>query len=311
MSQIGFGLISEIFNRIDFGMILIDNHDKIVIWNDFVSRHCQKDPASVRGEDLFEVFPDLPRTWLNVKFRGVRQLRNISKVSWEQRPVLFNFPSGGTMLQDCDFIPVNNPGTDEVYICIIIKDVSESAKNKMELNELIKINKSLEEITNIDALTEVFNRRSILQALKDKMSEARDNAEPLYLCMFDLDHFKNINDTYGHIVGDRVLKYVSQTVSSLMKKDMLFGRYGGEEFMIILQGETLDDVLSWIDEVRSCISSGSIETREGSVKISASFGIAEFSGLMKDDLELIHSADVALYRAKKEGRNRIILYSQK
>lgn len=309
MLPIGLGLIREIFHRMDFGMILIDGSDKIVTMNDFVIRHSQLDMDDVRDENLFEVFSSLPRTWLSIKFKGVRQLQNISKVSWEQRPVLFDFSHGGTMLQNCEFIPVKDPGTGEMYICIIIHDVSEHAKDKMELKELITINKSLEEISNFDALTGIYNRRYIQQTLQDAIQERSDTGEALVLLMFDLDHFKSVNDTFGHIVGDRVLQYVADTVSSALHDNIRFGRFGGEEFMLFFNGLSVEQAMTWTEEMRIRLSEGKVETREGDVRITASFGLAEFTSGIKDDLEFIHNADVALYRSKKEGRNRVTIYS--
>lgn len=310
MSDLNLCLLTEVFNRLDLGMILIDENDEICTWNDFMTRHSRKQILDVSGRNLFSVFPGLPRKWLSIKFKGVRQLQNISKVTWEQRPVLFDFPHGGTMLQNCTFIPLIEPETQEKYLCITIQDVSIYAKDKMELNDLMLINKSLEEVSQIDALTGIYNRRFIGNALEEKICESSETNQKLVVLMFDLDHFKYVNDTYGHIVGDRVLKYVSETVSSFLMKNMTFGRYGGEEFILFFSGYSIEDVCEWTENIRIKLSEGKVETREADVYITASFGIAEFSPSIKDDLEIIHNADVALYRSKKEGRNRVSLFSK-
>lgn len=311
MSGINLNLITEMFNSIELGIILINENDEICTWNNFMTRHSRKQLSHVTGRNLFEIFPGLPKIWLTMKLRGVRQLQNISKVSWEQRPVLFDFPHGGTMLQNCTFIPIRDPVTEEKFLCITIQDVSDSAKDKIELKELIQINKSLEEISNFDALTGIFNRRYICSVLQEKVNETRGTDNQLVLLMFDLDHFKSVNDTYGHIAGDRVLQYVSETISSGLLENCEFGRYGGEEFLVYFSGYSIEDVLRWTENIRIKLSEGQVDSREDSIKITASFGIAQFNPDIKDDLELIHNADVALYRSKKEGRNRVSLFSSR
>jgi len=309
MPQVNLELMIEMFNNLDQGMILINEKNEICIWNDFMSRHSQKEMTEVAGKVIFDVFPSLPKLWLTMKFKGVHQLQNISKVSWEQRPVLFEFFHGGTMLQNCTFIPVCDRETHRKYICIKIQDVSSYAKDKLELKELLLINKSLEEISNTDALTGIYNRRHICSALKEQIHKAAELKHTLAVVMFDLDHFKSVNDNYGHIVGDRVLQNVSEIVSSSMLENSSFGRYGGEEFIIFFTRYSIEDVREWTENIRLKISQGGVESREGMVNITASFGLAEYTPKIKDDLELIHNADVALYHSKKEGRDRVSCFT--
>lgn len=308
MSEVKLSLLTELFNSIDLGIILINGHDEICMWNDFMARHSRKHLSDVAGQNLFHVFPGLPGKWLSMKFKGVRQLQNISKVTWEQRPVLFDFHHGGTMLQNCTFIPLIESDTQEKYLCITIQDVSVYARDKMELKDLILINKSLEEVSNIDALTGIYNRRYISNALKEKIVKASEMKQKLAVLMFDLDHFKIVNDTYGHIVGDRVLKNISDIVTSSLMENMTFGRYGGEEFIVFFTEYSIEDVLEWTENIRIALSEGKVESREAAVSVTASFGVAEFCTCIKDDLEIIHNADIALYRSKKEGRNRVSLF---
>ncbi|MBI9097104.1 MAG: GGDEF domain-containing protein [Spirochaetaceae bacterium] len=308
MSLVNLKLLTEMFNKIDIGMMLINEDDKICLWNSFLTRHSLKLQTDVSGQNLFDVFPSLPKLWLSMKFKGVRQLQNTSKVSWEQRPLLFEFDNGGTMMQNCSFIPVIDPETKENYICITIQDVSSHAKDKLELKEILLINKSLEEISNTDPLTGIFNRRYICEALEEQVLKASERNLKLAVLMFDLDYFKLVNDNYGHIVGDRVLKYVADTVCGSMMKNSSFGRYGGEEFILFFSGYSIRDVQDWAEKIRIKISEGAVDSREGDIHITASFGIAQYTPEIKDDLEIIHNADVAMYRSKEKGRNRVTLY---
>ena len=295
----------SIYNSVDLGLIIINEDNKIESWNSFMTHYSMLLESEVVGRDLFNLFPDLPKVWLLLKFKGVRQLQNPSKVSWEQRPTLFKFANSETMMQNCSFIPIPNTETGENLILITIQDVSDFANNKIELNELMKINKSLEEISNYDALTEIYNRRYIGNVLNIAIDKYEEN---LVVAMFDLDHFKRINDSYGHIVGDRVLKNVCKIVRENTLEGAIFGRFGGEEFLIIVEGVSLVKVTDWLEIVRSKISEGYVISDGEEVKITASFGVAEFNSDIKDDLEIIHRADTALYRSKDHGRNKITLF---
>ncbi|MGL1891109.1 MAG: GGDEF domain-containing protein [Spirochaetaceae bacterium] len=309
MSVFGLELLSEINNNIELGLIVIDSDDNICLWNSFMVNHSTIKTVDVMGKELFDVFPALPKIWLKLKLKGVRQLKNISKVSWEQRPILFEFKYGGTMLQNCSFIPISDPVTGDDYVCITIQNVSDFAKDKLDLNEMIQINRSLEEISSIDFLTEIYNRRYILEQLESKITNRDKAKDNLTLVMFDLDHFKSVNDNYGHIAGDRVLKYVSKTVSDSLLPNSLFGRYGGEEFLLIFCGNDLAEISAWVEQIRIKIHKGSVPTNENEIKVTASFGIAEFTAESKDYFETLHRADVAMYRSKNSGRNRVTLYS--
>lgn len=299
-------LLHKTLDALDQGIILIDRNDSILYWNQRVGEYTGKKLEDSKERDLFSIFPELPRKLLTIKFKGIRQLNTISTLTWEQKPALFNFPIRSEMKQNCTFIPVE----DEAHgncICITISDTTDCAQSIKELYELKEINKNLEVISNYDALTNIFNRRYILEALREQIEVIRDTKSTMMLVMFDLDHFKKVNDTYGHIVGDRVLKYVADTVSAMLLPDSFFGRYGGEEFLLFITNTTMDIVLQWTEDLRKSIHDGFVGTREGELHISASFGISTLDETIKDDLELIHKADVALYKSKEEGRNRITL----
>ena len=296
----------SIYNSVDLGLIIINENNKIESWNSFMTHYSMLPESEVVGRDLFNLFPDLPKVWLLLKFKGVRQLQNPSKVSWEQRSTLFKFANSETMMQNCSFIPITNTETGENLILITIQDVSDFANNKIELNELIEINKSLEEISNYDALTEIYNRRYIGNVLNVAIETYKKN---LVVVMLDLDHFKRINDTYGHIIGDKVLKYICRIVLDDMLEGATLGRFGGEEFLIIVKGVPLAKIMDWLEIVRYKISEGYVISDGEKVTITASFGVAEFDVEVKDDLEIIHRADVAMYRSKNSGRNKITLFS--
>ena len=160
-----------------------------------------------------------------------------------------------------------------------------------------------------DALTLIHNRGAIVHAFSAALEEARRSQEDLSVLLCDIDHFKSINDTYGHPVGDEVLREVARRLQSTIRPGDLVGRFGGEEFLCVLRNCGADLLSSRAADICEAIRSRAVQTSAGPVFVSISAGA--FS-LFPHDLSsgidpLLHKADCALYRAKKEGRNRVVL----
>jgi len=157
-----------------------------------------------------------------------------------------------------------------------------------------------------DLLTGLSNRRAVRDSLSVELARASRDRTPLGVVMVDVDHFKNVNDTYGHQAGDIVLTIVADRMRSQMRPYDLSGRYGGEEFLIVLPGCDLENTFSKADALCQFISASPIETPGGRIAVTASMGAAVLMDLDDPDLDdLIHQADLALYRAKRNGRNRV------
>lgn len=163
-----------------------------------------------------------------------------------------------------------------------------------------------------DSLTGLWNRASILayaSAELERMSALRRQTFSLLLC--DVDHFKSINDTHGHLVGDLVLKEIAARLSSSVRSHDAVGRYGGEEFLVLLRNCDVGAVAARADQIRRGISASPISGTEGHVSISVSIGAVTCTADQRElPLErLLAKADAALYRAKREGRNRAVVAS--
>lgn len=161
-----------------------------------------------------------------------------------------------------------------------------------------------------DALTGVWNRSEILETLRRELERAGRSKSATGLLMLDIDHFKNINDTYGHLTGDVVLKEVTQRIVKAVRSYDSVGRYGGEEFVIVLPGCTRDQIEHGAERIRSAVDDAPIVAKESTVAVTVSIGAAVTSeaqhGLISDT-EMLAAADSALYRAKRIGRNRTVL----
>lgn len=153
-----------------------------------------------------------------------------------------------------------------------------------------------------DSLTGFWNRRAIFEVLDGEIARCRKESKPVSILMADLDHFKNVNDTLGHLAGDTVLQAVSDCVRNGLRRHEAIGRYGGEEFLILLSGCPLDAAVRRAEAIRAAIETTPIQFGSESISVTCSFGVAECgSGCSVSDF--IAEADAALYVAKNEGRN--------
>ena len=168
----------------------------------------------------------------------------------------------------------------------------------------IKRNRMLRSRMTHDGLTGLSNHSSLLSSLRRELARAGRNKEALALILIDIDRFKKINDTYGHMVGDRVLKTLARFLEGRLRKSDLIGRYGGEELAIVLPNTLITDCMRIIDGIREDFALISHSSDFGSFRVSFSGGVAAFP-YFRTATELIWAADQALYKAKKEGRNRI------
>ncbi len=156
-----------------------------------------------------------------------------------------------------------------------------------------------------DGLTGIFNRQHFVNAAEQQLQYCRKSARQACLVLIDLDHFKLVNDTHGHAVGDRVLKRAVAACQEHLRSTDIFGRLGGEEFGIVLPECTLEQVLERTERMRLAIATAASGEDAPGIPISASFGVATITSSGYDLRQLLIDADDALYRAKREGRNRV------
>ena len=158
----------------------------------------------------------------------------------------------------------------------------------------------------IDALTGAYNRHYLRKELSTLLLAAQKNKTPMSLIMLDIDHFKRINDEYGHLAGDEVLKSTAKRLKEKLRSSDALIRYGGEEFLVLLPDTRLNNAEETAERMRELVARATLTHGGKSIQVTASFGIVEFE-LERDDIDrLLHRADQALYSAKKAGRNRVV-----
>jgi diguanylate cyclase (GGDEF)-like protein len=159
--------------------------------------------------------------------------------------------------------------------------------------------------THIDYLTGIFNRRGIFDTILPLSFLAKRNNYPIGIMMADIDHFKRVNDTYGHQTGDRILKYVAGAIKACVRSSDIAGRYGGEEFLVFLSPVDPKFLFSIAEKIRTTIDKESRQDVPVTISIGVSYGVIK-DDIEKDVEDIIKSADECLYRAKNSGRNKVV-----
>lgn len=299
--------LMDILQNIDVGLVVLDHDYKLALWNRFMQNHSGRFPSEVLGKTLFEVFPELSEDWFRHKAEPVFVLQSSTFTTWEQRPYLFHFPHyrpiTGTarfMYQNTTIIPLLDTKSQVSHICLIIYDVTDTAVNKLAQ---IEANQRLESLSRIDHLTQLYNRGHWEQCLIQEFKRFDRYHIPCSLIMLDIDHFKSVNDTYGHTVGDDVIRAVSDALRGQLRETDIAGRYGGEEFGVILTNTNGEGALEFAERLRKTVAGLSLWAGDTRVQITISLGVAEADSHTGSHHAWIEQADKALYFCKENGRN--------
>lgn len=306
-------LLSFILEKINVGVFVLDRDMTVVFWNHFMEMNSGRRAQEVVGRNLFEAFPELPKTWLEKKIQSVFLLKNFGFTSWEQRPYLFKFRhnrpvTGGVdcMRQDCTFVPVKDQDGQINHICVTLLDVTDTSIYQSQLKEA---RDRLSEASNRDGLTGVYNRRYLEQALAKEFARVKRYEGALSLIMVDIDHFKRVNDERGHLAGDEVIRRTAEILSSCIRESDTLGRYGGEEFAVLLPHTKLEGAVVLAERLRKCIAAHAVTFGNQSIPVTISVGVAELMPDTPNYEQLIQDADTALYQSKDGGRNRVTAFN--
>ncbi len=170
---------------------------------------------------------------------------------------------------------------------------------KLKAEDLVK---QLERLSVTDPLTGIYNRRMLTSCLDEEMRKSYDDGHPLTLCLLDIDHFKKVNDDYGHLCGDHVLIMLTRVIGKCLGENDLLGRYGGEEFLIIFKEQSISQALATIEKFREAMTRAQWEHGQ---PLTVSCGVSEYrKGISYS--EFVKYVDTHLYAAKEQGRNRVI-----
>ncbi|MAG76589.1 MAG: diguanylate cyclase [Colwelliaceae bacterium] len=304
--------LMEMLHNIDVGLVVLDREYNIQIWNGFMENHSGLLPREVKDKNLFSLFDEIPEDWFRRKAESVFLLKNKAFTIWEQRAYLFKFqnyrPITGTadhMYQNSTFIPLMAANGEVSHLCLIIYDVTDNATHKLELE---KANKDLALLSQTDGLTKLFNRTHWERCLRAEFKRWTRSKNPSCLVMIDIDHFKKINDEYGHVVGDETIRHISALIREQVRETDVSGRYGGEEFAILLSDTTLDNAHVFAERLRQTVEASVVKYNDIDLKYTISAGVSEINEAISTYEAWIECADAALYQSKEGGRNRVTTF---
>lgn len=164
--------------------------------------------------------------------------------------------------------------------------------------------KKLYEMGVIDPVCDIYNKRYFIERLKEEFAIAKRKGGLLSLVMFDIDYFKKINDTHGHLAGDLVLQKIGQVAKTTVRSGDILARYGGEEFVVIMREAAMEDAFRLAERIRQSLAASFIMVENKKITFTVSLGIACYESAMKEPVDLIAEADKYLYQSKSAGRNR-------
>ncbi len=261
----------------------------------------------VLGKTLGDVFPDVNVSALRRKVRQVLHLGNVAFFDASLHSYVLPFRNEqqvgrrfDLMRQNCVVTPLREDDGRRVYACLTITDQTDWVTADAALKEA---SAEIEHRSRHDALTNLFHRGYVCERLEREILRVRRHPAPLSVLLLDIDWFKSVNDTWGHLAGDEILRSVSRTLRETCRETELTGRYGGEEFVAVMPGTDEAGAQVLGERIRTAIAGLAVPWEGNDLRVTASVGVAEYAD--GDDLNrLLAKADAALYDAKGAGRDR-------
>lgn len=307
-----FHWLLDVVQSIDVGIVVLNKQYRIQVWNSFMENHSGLRPEAVRDREFFQLFPSVDETWFRHKVETVMLLNNRAFTTWEQRPYLLPFhnyrPITGTephMYQNVTLIPLASTTGVVEHVALIVYDVTDVAVNRKQSQAA---NAELQRLSRTDRLTQLWNRGYWEERLQQHFSLFRRNRHPVSLIMFDIDHFKKVNDTYGHQTGDEVIRVTADKVRQSLRETDIAGRYGGEEFGVILPDTDARGAMIYAERLREAIEASTVAAEQHHLKYTISLGVCEVNIAIRDYKNWLEASDQALYQSKRGGRNRVTMF---
>ncbi|MEM7257916.1 MAG: diguanylate cyclase, partial [Pseudomonadota bacterium] len=298
------------------GLLIINRDGEIVFSNAAFARTTGKDASELAGKNCESL------EW---------ELTNTTELPWLPLMRGGEIESGASIRLNTGYQQVSTftvnatpivARADEIRGALVtFADVTEVEIKNAELrNALVKLEKSKQEITRQneeleylatrDPLTGSLNRRSFFSGFESVFEQAKLNHTELTCIMSDIDHFKSVNDNHGHGVGDEVIKHLANVLANYARPNDLVGRFGGEEFCVVMPATTIKTAMQIAEQIRDTIEKGENTSFADKCKITASFGVASINSGSRKPNDLVDQADKALYHSKQNGRNQVTEYSQ-
>lgn len=308
-----FHWLLAIVQSIDVGVVVLDRDYCVQVWNTFMENRSGVAPKEAHSQSFFSLFPEVNEPWFRHKLESVATLGTPAFTVWEQRPYLVRFknyqPITGQedfMYQNTTLFPLRSTDSSISHFCLVIYDVTDVATNRRMLQSA---NAQLQKLSSTDRLTGLYNRGHWEDSLKVAYARHQRHGNHTSLVMFDIDHFKRINDTYGHQAGDKVIEQVAGLLREYVRDTDVAGRYGGEEFGVVLSDTDKHGATAFAERLRKAVEGLEVQHEGQGIRFTISLGVADLSQPSDGHADLIAWADQALYASKKNGRNRVSVHA--
>ena len=304
-------LYKSIFDASPDAIVMFDINYRILIASKSANEVLGFEGDCLVGENILQFFVDKESKRIEKNIRRVFNENNIGTTNYRGKK------NNNSTIYEVNSRAIKDENGNSINLVSIIRDVTQKVileelleareKQYKELaKELERKNISLSERVSIDNLTGIKNRYYFDERIKEEVDLAKRQKVSFSLLLFDLDHFKHVNDNFGHDIGDKVLKRVTDAVSKIIRSYDIFARWGGEEFVVLMPNTTEAEAVPAAEKIRKTVEDISHPDIE---KITISIGIAIWE--VDDDVDQIFvKADKALYTAKNQGRNRVIVYKK-
>lgn len=299
-------IFNQIFEMVNVGIVILDKNLNVYEWNRWMEIHSNISKKKIVGSPLFDHYPFLNNKWFLRSCKSVFAFGNFSFFSQKLHQYCFPFKPINTMnckfkfmQQNCTLGPLRDEKHQITHLYIMVQDVTEVAAYECTLVEL----------NSRDGLTGVYNRKFFESRLREEFERFKRYQTNYSLIMQDIDFFKGVNDTFGHLAGDHVLKAFASVIISRIRGADIIARYGGEEFCCLLPETPISSAQTLAEHIRKKIEDMVFEYEGLEIKITVSQGIAESDATMTSPDHILKLADEALYEAKRTGRNKIVTHT--
>jgi diguanylate cyclase (GGDEF)-like protein len=305
----------QLLDHLSIGVAVLDDSLRIVHWNRWMEEHSLLSREEVKGKHLVDFFSGLTKKGFIKKAKEVIKFGRPVFFTQKVSQYIFPFPTTRsylknnlrTMQQTVILSPMKDEEGKTRHVLVSVFDVSDWVDHQ---NQLLRSKKELERLSQIDELTQIPNRRAIMDNLKEELNIHNRKNRPLAVAMVDIDHFKDVNDTFGHQCGDHVLYELANSLNAGLRGYDMVGRYGGEEFVMLLPETSKAQAVLVCERLRAHVEEKVFRFDGEEINLTVSIGIALKEENESSEVEkLLKVADDYLYEAKKAGRNRVIAQS--
>ena len=311
--------VRSAFNALAEGVLILDHKEQIMMANDAFAKQVAREPESLVGARASSLKWKLLKTedeerlpWLSSIEKGMKKIGVALNLSTPHKGVRSMSANSAPILDDAGKTRGALVTFDDVTEVEESNILLESAVTKLQKNdaEIRRKNQELEVLASRDPLTGCYNRRALFDIVEDMFRDmARKNADMVCI-MVDIDHFKSINDRFGHAVGDEAIRMVADTLNTCEQASVVVGRYGGEEFCVALPFTNLARGKEVAESLREKIKSAAVTLSGQQLRLTASFGVADVQSDTASISQLLENADEALYLAKEAGRDRVVAWAR-